>query len=125
MKDCKEVRFDARLTPDAGAAVIAAIGERRDRIFAEARSAGRRESTEAYAAGKKAEAVDGFVRAVCGDDYREAAERALATGQEQELEPMDALERKIVHDAVASIEGVQSGSRGEDPNRFVVVSPVD
>jgi len=38
---------------------------------------------------------------------------------------MDALERKIVHDAVASIEGVQSGSRGEDPNRFVVVSPVD
>ncbi|TMK60639.1 MAG: hypothetical protein E6G54_01705 [Actinobacteria bacterium] len=47
------------------------------------------------------------------------------TGQEEELEPMDALERKIVHDAVASIEGVQSGSRGEDPNRFVVISPVD
>ena len=56
---------------------------------------------------------------------REAAERALATGQEQELEPMDALERKIVHDAVAGIEGVQTGSRGEDPNRFVVVSPLD
>ena len=54
---------------------------------------------------------------------REAAELALATGQEQEFEPMDALERKIVHDAVASIQGVQSGSRGEDPNRFVVVSP--
>ncbi len=32
---------------------------------------------------------------------------------------------EIVHDAVASIEGVQSGSRGEDPNRFVVVSPLD
>ena len=42
---------------------------------------------------------------------------------EQELEPMDALERKIVHDAVAAIDGVQSGSRGEDPNRFVVISP--
>ena len=56
---------------------------------------------------------------------REAAERALATGQEQELEPMDALERKIVHDAVAGIDGVQSGSRGEDPNRFVVISPLD
>ena len=56
---------------------------------------------------------------------REAAERARATGQEQELEPMDALERKIVHDAVAGIDGVQSGSRGEDPNRFVVVSPAE
>jgi spoIIIJ-associated protein len=55
----------------------------------------------------------------------EAAERALATGQEQELEPMDALERKIVHDAVGGIDGVQSGSRGEDPNRFVVISPLD
>jgi spoIIIJ-associated protein len=36
---------------------------------------------------------------------------------------MDALERKIVHDAVAGMTGVQSGSRGEDPNRFVVIAP--
>ncbi|HTG47961.1 MAG TPA: R3H domain-containing nucleic acid-binding protein [Actinomycetota bacterium] len=54
---------------------------------------------------------------------QEAADRALETGQEQELEPMDALERKIVHDAVAAIDGVESGSRGEEPNRFVVISP--
>ena len=52
-----------------------------------------------------------------------AAERALETGQEQELEPMDALERKIVHDAVAEIEGVDSTSRGEDPSRHVVILP--
>jgi spoIIIJ-associated protein len=56
---------------------------------------------------------------------REAADRALETGQEQELEPMDALERKIVHDAVAEIAGVRSGSRGEDPSRFVVIEPSD
>jgi spoIIIJ-associated protein len=55
----------------------------------------------------------------------EAADRVLETGQEQELEPMDALERKIVHDAVAAIAGVDSGSRGEEPNRFVVISPAD
>ena len=55
----------------------------------------------------------------------EAADRALETGQEQELEPMDALERKIVHDAVAAIDGVESGSRGEEPNRFVVINPAD
>jgi spoIIIJ-associated protein len=52
-----------------------------------------------------------------------AADRALDTGQEQELEPMDALERKIVHDAVAAIEAVESASRGEDPARFVVIRP--
>jgi spoIIIJ-associated protein len=54
---------------------------------------------------------------------REAAERALESGDEQELEAMDALERKIVHDAVAGIDGVESGSRGEEPNRFVVIRP--
>jgi spoIIIJ-associated protein len=54
-----------------------------------------------------------------------AADLALETGEEQELEPMDALERKIVHDAVARIEGVESGSRGEEPNRFVVVRPAE
>jgi spoIIIJ-associated protein len=54
-----------------------------------------------------------------------AAELALETGEEQELEPMDALERKIVHDAVATIDGVGSGSRGEEPNRFVVVTPTE
>jgi spoIIIJ-associated protein len=54
-----------------------------------------------------------------------AADLALETGDEQELEAMDALERKIVHDAVARIDGVESGSRGEEPNRFVVVRPAD
>lgn len=54
---------------------------------------------------------------------QEAAERALESGQEQELEPMDALERKIVHDAVAGMEGVESTSRGEDPGRYVVILP--
>ena len=52
-----------------------------------------------------------------------AAEVALDSGSEQELEPMDALERKIAHDAVAEIEGVSTESRGEDPDRYVVVRP--
>ena len=57
------------------------------------------------------------------DMARSAADRALESGEEQPLEPMDALERKIVHDAVADIDGVQSSSRGEDPGRFVVILP--
>ena len=44
------VRLDARLTPDDGARLLAAVEARKDVIFAEARRAGRRERPEAYAA---------------------------------------------------------------------------
>ena len=57
------------------------------------------------------------------EQARNAAEQVLETGSERSLDPMDALERKIVHDAVAEIEGVGTESRGEDPNRFVVILP--
>jgi spoIIIJ-associated protein len=57
------------------------------------------------------------------DKAREAAERALDTGEDQALEPSDALERKIAHDMIATIEGVRSESHGEEPNRYVVVLP--
>jgi uncharacterized protein DUF222 len=43
-------RLDARLTPDAGATVMASLEPHRQRVFEEARSAGRRESQEAYLA---------------------------------------------------------------------------
>jgi spoIIIJ-associated protein len=36
---------------------------------------------------------------------------------------MDALERKIAHDAVAQVEGVRTESKGEEPDRYVVVFP--
>ena len=44
------VRGDFRLTPDDGAALIATIRRRQDRLAAEARKAGRKESSEAHAA---------------------------------------------------------------------------
>lgn len=52
-----------------------------------------------------------------------AAERVARTGQEERLAPMTPFERKVVHDVVASIEGVVSESDGEEPQRRVVVSP--
>lgn len=55
---------------------------------------------------------------------RALAEEVATDGQERELEPMNALERKLVHDAVADIDGVETTSRGEDPGRFVVIRPV-
>ncbi len=54
---------------------------------------------------------------------RLAAERALESGEEQALEPMDALERKIAHDAIAQMDGVQTESKGDEPERYVVVFP--
>jgi spoIIIJ-associated protein len=49
------------------------------------------------------------------------ARRVLATGQREELAPMTPFERKIVHDAVAAVEGVRSESEGVEPSRRVVV----
>ncbi len=60
-------------------------------------------------------------RASLADYARSIAERAKERGTEIELEPMSAYERKVVHDAVAEIEGVTSFSEGVEPNRKVVV----
>ena len=60
-------------------------------------------------------------RASLADYARAIAERAKERGTEIELEPMTAYERKIVHDAVAEIDGASSFSEGEEPTRKVVV----
>ena len=51
----------------------------------------------------------------------EAARRVLESGDREELTPMTPFERKIVHDAVAKIDGVDSESTGVEPSRRVVV----
>jgi spoIIIJ-associated protein len=51
------------------------------------------------------------------------AEKVLADGGEIMLEPMNAADRKVVHDAVSEISGVRSYSEGEDPHRAVVIAP--
>ena len=52
-----------------------------------------------------------------------SAERVLATRTRVELEPMTAVERKVVHERLKDYEGVQTSSEGTEPNRFVVVEP--
>lgn len=49
------------------------------------------------------------------------ARRVLDNGGREELAPMTPFERKIVHDAVASVPGVYSESEGVEPARRVVV----
>lgn len=53
------------------------------------------------------------------------AESVKDEGQEAMLEPMNAADRKVVHDAIGEIDGVRSFSEGEDPHRSVVVAPAD
>ena len=55
---------------------------------------------------------------------REVAERVQRTGEEEQLDPMNAYERKLVHDVVAEFESLESVSEGVDPDRFVVVRPL-
>jgi spoIIIJ-associated protein len=52
-----------------------------------------------------------------------AAEQVERTGQPVELEPMTAVERKIVHLSLQDRDGVETASEGTEPNRFVVVLP--
>jgi spoIIIJ-associated protein len=52
---------------------------------------------------------------------QQAARKVLQTGREQALDPMNPYERKLVHDAVAEIGGLETSSRGEEPNRCVVI----
>ncbi|NDZ97174.1 single-stranded DNA-binding protein [Streptomyces sp. SID6673] len=51
----------------------------------------------------------------------EVAERVRESGVREELDPMTPFERKIVHDAVAAVDGVVSESEGAEPKRRVVV----
>jgi spoIIIJ-associated protein len=70
--------------------------------------------------------VEGY-RARQLDKLRDKARDAIAevreTGAPVRLEPMDAFERKMMHDLVARTGGVTSSSEGNEPKRRVVVHP--
>jgi len=66
---------------------------------------------------RRREALERFARSVA-DDVRES-------GVQKALEPMNAADRKVVHDTVNEIDGVSTVSEGEDQRRRVVILPVD
>ena len=51
------------------------------------------------------------------------AQRVLESREPVRLAPMTPFERKVVHDAVAAVDGVHSESEGVEPERRVVVLP--
>ncbi len=64
---------------------------------------------------KRSDALVRFAQQVAGQ-VRESGKRAP-------LEPMPSPDRKVLHDAIAEIDGVHTISEGEEPNRRVVVLP--
>ena len=64
---------------------------------------------------RRQEALARFVQAQAEDVRTEGVAKAL--------EPMNAVDRKIVHDTVNEIDGVSTISEGTDPGRRVVLVP--
>jgi spoIIIJ-associated protein len=64
---------------------------------------------------KRREALERFAVTV--------ADQVKETGVARSLDPMPSADRKVLHDVLSAIDGVNSRSEGEDPNRRVVVSP--
>ena len=66
---------------------------------------------------RRREALANFVRA-------QAAE-VTASGMARALEPMNAADRKVVHDTVNELTGVSTVSDGDEPRRRVIIVPSD
>lgn len=72
-----------------------------------------------------------------GNDYRKKraesltalaekiAEKVIERGEEAVLEALPAFERRVIHKALQEIEGVTTYSEGEEPDRRVVIAPLD
>ena len=54
---------------------------------------------------------------------KKMAARAVKTGQNSSLEPMNPYERRIIHTAVQTVAGAKSWSEGVDQGRHVVIGP--
>lgn len=69
------------------------------------------------------------------EDYRERrndtliqlaerlAQKAVKTGKEVALEPMPSYERKIIHTALMGNKRIKTYSSGEEPHRYIVITP--
>ncbi len=65
---------------------------------------------------RRTAALRGFAAQIAAD--------VIESGTEKLLEPMGPADRKVVHDAVNEIDGVETGSEGEEPRRRVVIRPL-
>jgi spoIIIJ-associated protein len=54
----------------------------------------------------------------------EAADEALSLGEAVELEPLPPFERRIVHEYLRDRGDVETHSEGDEPERYLVITPV-
>jgi spoIIIJ-associated protein len=100
-----------------GGATLAALQELA-RTFVQKRTGGQSSRINVDVAGYRAKrtlALQKFARQIA-DEVTEA-------GSERALEPMSAADRKVVHDTINDIEGLSTRSEGEEPRRYIVISP--
>jgi spoIIIJ-associated protein len=57
-------------------------------------------------------------------DADDAVEEAVRLGRPVELDPMPPSERRIIHEYLRDREDVETHSEGEEPGRYLVISPV-
>ena len=53
------------------------------------------------------------------------ADEVKASGVARVLEPMSSADRKIIHDTLATVDGIATRSEGDDPFRRVVIAPAE
>ena len=68
---------------------------------------------DGYRAGRKSE---------LRDLAQKSADQVTSTKESLKLAPMNAFERKVIHDTIQTL-GLSSESEGEDPNRSVIIFP--
>lgn len=62
-------------------------------------------------------------RAALAEFAKEVAASVLETGRPHAFEPMGSVDRKVIHDAAAEVDGVATRSEGDDQERHVVMTP--
>jgi spoIIIJ-associated protein len=99
-----------------GGATLSALQEV-TRTVVQGHNAGHTERIIVDVAGYRARRAEALARFAT-----KVVEEVKSSGQERALEAMSPPDRKVVHDTVNSIGGVQTRSEGEEPRRYVVIS---
>jgi spoIIIJ-associated protein len=64
-------------------------------------------------------------REALGRFAHQVAAQVIAEQAPKRLEPMSSSDRKIIHDVLGEVEGVETRSEGDDPQRCVVIAPAN
>ena len=56
---------------------------------------------------------------------KKLAKEVLRTKEPITMDSMNSYERRLVHNALANFKGISSDSEGEEPNRRIVIKPIE